>query len=406
MRRGNREGGFTLIELLVVIAILVVLATAVILIINPAELLAQGRDALRISDLATLNSTLALFQAEHWQRPMGAASTTYLSIPDMSPTCANTGLTPPSGWTYHCAPTSTYAKVDGTGWIPVDFTLISAGSPLSKLPIDPANTTSSGLYYTYTPGGSYAISSALESQKYLSTASQDQGFDPGRYEIGSDISLIAKSEGLVGWWPFDGDVLDKSGNEINFIKNGSPAWLSGLSCQSGGCVSFTTVDSLSANSPRFNFGTGDFTIMAWVKPTRRTDGWGFDFFGNYAHTGQYGDMDIINTDNSNNVGLSHTPYPSGIPVFCAIDYSQYFDSWHFLAFSKIGNTLYYYVDSSLKTTCNASTFNVQLNPSGAYNYFVNTSWRNGTSVVDDLRVYARGMSSAEVRAMYQAEKIN
>ncbi|MCL4392125.1 prepilin-type N-terminal cleavage/methylation domain-containing protein [Patescibacteria group bacterium] len=64
--------GFTLIELLIVVALLSVLATAVILIINPAELLAQGRDALRISDLATLNSTLALFQADHWQRSIGA----------------------------------------------------------------------------------------------------------------------------------------------------------------------------------------------------------------------------------------------------------------------------------------------------------------------------------------------
>ena len=199
-------------------------------------------------------------------------------------------------------------------------------------------------------------------------------------------------------------MLDKSGNSINFSQSGSPAWASEPSCQVGSCISFTTSDSLSANSPRFNFGTGDFTIMAWVKPTRRTDGLGFDFFGNYPHGGQYGDLDIINSDYSYNVGLSHLPYPSGTSVFCAIDYSSYFDSWHYLTFSRTGNALSYYVDGSLKKMCNASTFNVQLNLSGSYNYFVNTSWRNGTNVVDDLRVYARGMSSAEVRAMYQAEK--
>ena len=44
--------GFTLIELLVVIAILAVLATAVVLVLNPAELLKQGRDSTRISDLS------------------------------------------------------------------------------------------------------------------------------------------------------------------------------------------------------------------------------------------------------------------------------------------------------------------------------------------------------------------
>ena len=47
--------GFTLIELLVVIAILAVLATAVVVILNPAELVKQGRDSTRISDLAALH---------------------------------------------------------------------------------------------------------------------------------------------------------------------------------------------------------------------------------------------------------------------------------------------------------------------------------------------------------------
>ncbi len=45
----SRES-FTLIELLVVIAILAVLATAVVLVLNPSQLLAQGRDSTRLSD--------------------------------------------------------------------------------------------------------------------------------------------------------------------------------------------------------------------------------------------------------------------------------------------------------------------------------------------------------------------
>src|SRR3989338_2108717 len=46
--------GFTLIELLVVIAIIAVLAVAVILTLNPAELLKQARDSTRVSDMSTL----------------------------------------------------------------------------------------------------------------------------------------------------------------------------------------------------------------------------------------------------------------------------------------------------------------------------------------------------------------
>src|SRR3989344_6138343 len=53
--------GFTLIELLIVIGILAILATAVILILNPAQLFAQARDSKRISDLATVRGAVVLY---------------------------------------------------------------------------------------------------------------------------------------------------------------------------------------------------------------------------------------------------------------------------------------------------------------------------------------------------------
>ncbi|MGC9603258.1 MAG: prepilin-type N-terminal cleavage/methylation domain-containing protein, partial [Minisyncoccia bacterium] len=45
LRQVQDEASFTLIELLVVIGILGVLATAVVLVLNPAQLLAQARDS-------------------------------------------------------------------------------------------------------------------------------------------------------------------------------------------------------------------------------------------------------------------------------------------------------------------------------------------------------------------------
>jgi prepilin-type N-terminal cleavage/methylation domain-containing protein len=56
--------GFTLIELLVVIAILAVLAVVVVLTLNPAGLLQEARDSSRVSDMATLNTGMGLFQAD------------------------------------------------------------------------------------------------------------------------------------------------------------------------------------------------------------------------------------------------------------------------------------------------------------------------------------------------------
>ena len=56
--------GFTLVELLVVITILAALAAAVVVVLNPMELLAQGRDAQRMSDLDTVQDALLILLAQ------------------------------------------------------------------------------------------------------------------------------------------------------------------------------------------------------------------------------------------------------------------------------------------------------------------------------------------------------
>jgi prepilin-type N-terminal cleavage/methylation domain-containing protein len=187
----SSRASFTLIELLVVIAILAVLATAVVLVLNPAEMVKAARDSTRLSDLASVNNALILLQGDNQNASLGTAAVVSVSIPDSSPTCANLGLpTLPPGYTYHCAPTSTLTRTDGTGWIPVDLTQFSAGAILSKLPIDPVNTTSTGNYYTYIPGGSWELTAVMESQKQqIASEKQDKGTSLFASEIGSDLTL-------------------------------------------------------------------------------------------------------------------------------------------------------------------------------------------------------------------------
>jgi prepilin-type N-terminal cleavage/methylation domain-containing protein len=199
--------GFTLIELLIVIAILAVLATVVVLVLNPAELLKQARDSTRISDLNALNSAIALVIADNpslnWvSTSTCAVGTTGTSTTPIASTTVQ-GLSDPS-W---CVLNSSQANT-GTGWVPVNFTTVTGGAPLSKLPLDPVNSTSSaacssdssplGCFYAYkssssTPG-IYEIDANMESTKYGKNGpndveSKDGGNRPDWYEVGSSLVL-------------------------------------------------------------------------------------------------------------------------------------------------------------------------------------------------------------------------
>ncbi len=196
----RRNHGFTLIELLVAIAILSILSIIVIITLNPTELIRQSRDSTRVQDLVNINGALNFFQTDLPSGSSGNASVTYVSIPD--PTATSTTLGNqcgglelpilPSGWSYHCAASSTYRNVDGTGWLPVNFNSISSGSPLGTLPADPINNATTSNYYTYnTDGFDWVLKSpTLESVKQQSLATKDGGRSPTVYEAGSALSMV------------------------------------------------------------------------------------------------------------------------------------------------------------------------------------------------------------------------
>ena len=202
------EKGFTLIELLVVIGIIAVLSVVVILTINPAELLRQARDSNRVSDLGTLKSALSLYLTDVSSPNLnfyGAVTNCYTSIPiGGSEQPSTTGICASwvnSGYatgTYITSATSSsaanYRKVDGTGWVPVNFSSISSGAPLGNLPIDPVNA--SGYFYSFAASSSltFELDAKMESAKYSfggggNVESTDGGDRSGEYEVGTAPSL-------------------------------------------------------------------------------------------------------------------------------------------------------------------------------------------------------------------------
>ena len=152
---------------------------------NPAELLKQGCDSTRISDLNTIQSALSLYLVDV-STPMNAASSNCFVHSQSGATLANCQSRFTSGVT---ALVSTISQaVNGTGWIPVNLSLISFGSPLPRYPIDPTNNAT--YYYAFRPSstpGFYEINANLESLKYIPQEAIDGGSSSTIYEVGNDI---------------------------------------------------------------------------------------------------------------------------------------------------------------------------------------------------------------------------
>jgi prepilin-type N-terminal cleavage/methylation domain-containing protein len=416
--------GFTLIELLVVIAILAILAVVVVLTLNPAELLRQGRDANRVSDMSTLNEAVNLYDTDQGGASgylLGSPNSVYVSIPDPNATttagtnCSSLGLpTLPSTYTYHCAGPNYYRKVNGTGWIPVNFSNISAGSPLSSLPVDPINSSSSRLYYTYTTNGTqFEVTAAMESAKYGVGGSNDQISGDGGplatvYEKGSQLGLEPLDYGdptLVGWWPLNegaGTVAyDDSGN------NATGSW-SGTQTGTSGYYSPGKVGSYAGY---FN-GTNDYVDLGYINyssfPAVSLAMW-----INVPST-MVADMHnaICNGGTlANASGFCLTYYQGDGSLWIGYGGGEYtedgftFGQWQQVVYVIVpGVSRVIYVNgvpggtlpslSQYPLDTGQHTF---LGSSGGAGQFLNAT-------IDDVRVYNRALSAAQIAAMYAGGK--
>jgi prepilin-type N-terminal cleavage/methylation domain-containing protein len=191
----TQKKGFTLIELLIVIGILAVLATVVVLVLNPAQLFAQARDSRRVEDLNNVRSAINFYL-------------TTVTSPDMAAVGNCTDESSSNYWgtvsgaTENFSDTVTQASssamtVAGDGWVPVDFTDISGGSPLAVLPSDPLNPDTAAQSYTYTCNNTaktFELNAQMESTRYASSGtddveSTDGGDQVSVYEVGNEPGL-------------------------------------------------------------------------------------------------------------------------------------------------------------------------------------------------------------------------
>jgi type II secretory pathway pseudopilin PulG len=153
--------GFTYFELLVVMIITMVMATIILLYVNPKEFKERSRDNRRLLDISVLEDAIIDYRTDNG------------SYPDEDDVVRDSMTLVDGGGRL---------DLSSNGWIGADL------SPhLTKMPLDPINDVS--YHYSYSKSENvYEINGVLEF--YTDRMVQDGGDNDSVYEVGSDLTLI------------------------------------------------------------------------------------------------------------------------------------------------------------------------------------------------------------------------
>jgi hypothetical protein len=297
----------------------------------------------------------------------------------------------------------------------VNLSSVSVGSPVSQLPIDPTNTSSTRSYYTYTTNGTqFEITSPMESTKYKLGGSNDVIGPDGAllssvYAKGTNLSLNPIDYGdtsLVGYWPLDegtGTIAyDWSGNNATGTFTGTQAGTSGYYSAGkignwGGSFDGTTT-IITANGAFLPTGNNAFTQIVWINP---------------ATMGQVGgklNPNILRWGNpttqvNNGLALSSNAI---LHWFFGDDNTWAIPSlvgvWHQIAITYDGSRLVAYLDGiSVGSQAPPSTPNVAAGTSLQIGFY-NSAAYSFSGLIDDVRIYNRALSGSEIAATYAGGK--
>lgn len=151
-----------MLELVLAVAIIGLLAAVVLIVINPLEMKQRGRDVLRIADSASLGQAIESYVVDTGYPPDVGAVLRRSDVPVVN------GQAP--------------QKSNGQGWLGVDLS-----GYLPKLPTDPLNVWPN-VYRYKRVDKKYEIDTIMEYYRDLMTS--DNGNDSGRYERGTDLTII------------------------------------------------------------------------------------------------------------------------------------------------------------------------------------------------------------------------
>jgi hypothetical protein len=223
--------------------------------------------------------------------------------------------------------------------------------------------------------------------------------------IYSQVPSHVPTNGLLSYWPFNGNANDQSGNNYNGIVNGATL----TSDRNGNVRSAYSFNGASnyIKLPKITplNDASSFTFSCWILPTGSTGTRQFVLSRGYDYsTGSF----FISQEceaNSNYIRFSYNGYPN-YNILSQQGYSIPYQNWQLLTVTKSATTVNMYINSVL---VNSSTNTSNLMTEDEFLY-IGSHWFNNQDgsffpyyfkgLIDDVGIWNRALTSTEIQQLY------
>ena len=217
----------------------------------------------------------------------------------------------------------------------------------------------------------------------------------------AQVPIYVPTNGLVGWWPFNGNANDESGNGNNGTVNGATMTTDRFGVVSE-AYSFGSSDILISNY-FFDNGWNEYSISLWFSTNDITQGTQ-NFLNTFPHDGE-------------GLGWTHANSPAKIShwknsdpnqhlwnIFSAnpLNYSNVQNGqWYFITIVKSGLTYRYYINGQLDKTSTATVNAISTFTGMRFGSIGGAENLNGK--LDDIGIWNRAITECEIADLYQSQ---
>jgi hypothetical protein len=219
------------------------------------------------------------------------------------------------------------------------------------------------------------------------------------------------NEGLVAYYPFNGNATDDSGNGLNGVVKGSALLGTDRFGSTSGYTFPSAGDMLILPIGHSNFES-DFTLSVWVKPTGRSHDYAQIVSGenSFLQLPLYGPIYASNGSGWFGKAGFYRYNKSLDGIYGALNSQTELriGEWSHVLVTVKGNQSCFYLNGARKdvsstdfnfTGITGGSLYVGGNPE--YSDLENFRWEG---VIDDIRIYNRALTEQEVKALYSMEK--